>query len=289
MVSERLFHKRQKTSDFADGQSEISSLVPDGAHRINPIMKTLKARVDFLLAKRGLTQAAASRQGGFKNTAFINDIVNTKKLSVRGENLLKLAVALSTTTDFLLGKSANPDPIIKDDPSVTHAISAPNSWKAVAQARKDFSEDFDAPALDPGQFPREVPVRGVVACGDDGDFMFNGEEVEWVRRPPGLSSKKDVYALRVEGHSMIPAHKHGALVYVDPNRRPGIGEDAVIELHPDEPETGEPGMGFLKRVVRTTGTEVTVEQYNPPRTLVFQREDIKVFHRVIPWEEVLGI
>lgn len=289
MISERLFHSRQKTSDFADGQSEISSLVPEGGYRINPIMDTLKARVNFLLEKRGLTQAEAARRGGFKNTAFINDIVQGKKLSVRGLNLLHLASALDTSTEYLLCQSEDPEP--KPSQNFINAAreAAAHANMPARDARQDFSEDYEAPALDPGQFPREVPVRGVVACGDEGDFMFNGEEVEWVRRPPGLAHKKSVYALRVEGDSMLPAHKHGGLVYVDPHRRPGVGEDAVIELHPDDPSSGEPGMGFLKRLVRATNSEVTVEQYNPPRKLIFQRDDIKAFHRVIPWEEVLGI
>lgn len=145
-----------------------------------------------------------------------------------------------------------------------------------------------APTIDRGAYPRDVPLRGIAVGGDDADFTLNGDTGDFVRRPPGIEGKRGVYALNIIGTSMVPAFRDGALVYVDANRNPSIGDDAVIELHPHEPATGEPGRGYLKRVKRIGPSKILVEQFNPPREIEFERLEIKSFHRVIPWEEVVG-
>ncbi len=50
-------------------------------------MADLKDRVLKLLELRNLSQAEAGRRSGFKNAAFINDIVRGHKTDVRGQNL----------------------------------------------------------------------------------------------------------------------------------------------------------------------------------------------------------
>ncbi|WP_128562100.1 hypothetical protein [Methylobacterium crusticola] len=72
-------------------------------------MNTLQERVSYLLDLRDISQAEAARRGGFKNTAFINDLVRGHKISVRGESITNLARALATSEDFLLGKISDPD------------------------------------------------------------------------------------------------------------------------------------------------------------------------------------
>lgn len=124
--------------------------------------------------------------------------------------------------------------------------------------------------------------------GQDADFTVNGETGDYARRPPGLTGKKHVYGLHIVGDSMYPAHREGALIYVDPTRRPAIGEDAIVELHPENPELGEPGRGFIKRLKRRAGSKMIFEQFNPPLDLEFETANIKSIHRVIPWEEVIG-
>lgn len=233
-------------------------------------MQTLQERVVGLLARRGISKAEAARRGGFGNVQFINDIVKGKKTSVRGDNLSKLALSFDTTEDYLLLKTNNPD------------------LPYAARSGDGFVEALDAPEIDKGLFPRDVPVVGIVACGDDASFILNGQTGDYVRRPPGLQGKRSVYALNVYGDSMYPVYRHGALVYVDPLRTPAVTEDAVLELHPEDPRNGEPGKGYLKRVKALRGRSVICEQFNPPGEIVFDRDEIKSFHRVIPWEEVLG-
>lgn len=167
-------------------------------------------------------------------------------------------------------------------------LPLPGTSETPPPRQVEFTDAPNAPDIDRGTYPRNVPVRGIAVGGEDADFTINGDTGDFVRRPPGLEGKRGVYALHVNGESMWPAHRHGALVYVDSNRLPGAGDDAVIELHPEEPQTGEPGRGFLKRVKRIGPSKILVEQFNPPRDLEFERSEIKSFHRVIPWEEVIG-
>lgn len=157
-----------------------------------------------------------------------------------------------------------------------------------ASAAPAWTEAPEAPEFDKAMFPRDVPLRGIAACGDDASFILNGQTGDYVRRPPGIAGRRSVYALNVFGDSMYPVYRHNALVYVDPHRTPAVTEDAVIEMHPEDPNDNEPGKGFLKRVKAIRGGKIVCEQFNPPGEIEFDRSDVKSFHRVIPWEEVLG-
>ena len=204
----------------------------------------------------------------------------------------RLGVSQPTVSRWL--KGATPDPAQEAAIralmlEMLHGTSelAPGSRSGVPLV-PPWVENFDAPAIDKGQFPRDVPVIGIAACGDDASFTLNGQTGDFVRRPPGLEGKRNVYALNVCGDSMYPVYRHNALVYVDPTKTPGVTEDAVIELHPEDPRSGEPGKGFLKRVKKIAAGKIICEQFNPPEEVIFERDEVKNFHRVIPWEEVLG-
>ncbi|TGV75363.1 helix-turn-helix transcriptional regulator, partial [Mesorhizobium sp. M2D.F.Ca.ET.145.01.1.1] len=64
------------------------------------------------------------------------------------------------------------------------------------------------------------------------------------------------------------------------------GDHVVIETFPEENEKN--GKAFIKKLVRRTAGELVVEQYNPPKTLTFNRYAIKQVWRVIPLKELLG-
>jgi len=151
----------------------------------------------------------------------------------------------------------------------------------------DLSRIEDAPPLRRFAGPRDVPVLGTAVGGgdEDGDFRFNGETIDMAPRPPGIANRKDVYALYVENDSMYPRFRPGVKLYVDPHRRPLAGDDVVLELHGAE---GEAGKGFIKCLVKRTATKVIVEQFNPPKQIEFDANQVKNLHRVIPYDELLG-
>ncbi len=152
----------------------------------------------------------------------------------------------------------------------------------------DLSRIEDAPPRRAFQGPRDVPVKGTAVGGGDGDgdFRFNGDDIDWAPRPTGIAGRKGVYALYVQNDSMYPRYRDGARLYVDANRRPAPGDDVVVELHPSE-EDGA-GSGYIKAFVKQTATTVVVEQFNPPRQIVFEARAVKSLHRVIPQDELLG-
>ena len=220
----------------------------------------------------------------------VRQLLKTSGLT-QGQLAERIGVTQPTVSRWL--KGATPDP--QQELVLRDLIAAEGLQVAVADliARtsppaREYRDAPLAPAIDRGSYLRDVPVRGIAVGGEDADFTLNGETGDFVRRPPGLEGKRGVYALNIVGESMWPAFRDGALVYVDGNRIPSAGDDAVIELHPDEPHTGEPGRGFLKRVKRIGPSKIIVEQFNPPRDIEFERLEIKSFHRVIPWEEVVG-
>jgi phage repressor protein C with HTH and peptisase S24 domain len=135
--------------------------------------------------------------------------------------------------------------------------------------------------------PRDVPVLGTGVGGDEGDFRFNGQTIDYAPRPPGIEGKKDVFVVYIVGDSMAPRFEDGDPAYIDPHRRPKPRDYVVVELKGDD--DGEAGDAFVKRLVRRSGGKVVVEQHNPPKELVFDEGDVARLHRVIPWTELIGI
>jgi phage repressor protein C with HTH and peptisase S24 domain len=133
--------------------------------------------------------------------------------------------------------------------------------------------------------PMDVELLGVSYGGDDGDFSFNGEVQGFVRRPPGIASMKNVFALHVLSDSMVPRYDPGEVIYCG-GREPVPGDHVVIEMF--SPEEGQVGKAFIKKLVQRTGKEIVVEQYNPKKQLSYDRYAIKRLWRVIPLKELLG-
>lgn len=133
--------------------------------------------------------------------------------------------------------------------------------------------------------PMDVELLGVGYGGDDGDFEFNGSRNEFVRRPPGIAHLKNVFALYVLSDSMAPRYEPGEVIYCS-NREPVPGEYVVIEMFPET--EGKAGKAFIKRLKQRTGKEIIVEQFNPPKTIPFDRYAVKQIWRVIPNKELFG-
>lgn len=142
----------------------------------------------------------------------------------------------------------------------------------------------------PDEMPRDVPVMGTAAAANgDGAFIVNysGGPIDYVRRPPGIRAAKNVFAIYVENDSMMPRFEPGEHVYCDPSRPPGPGAYVVLVM--DGPEEGEPPRAYLKRLVRRTGAELVVEQFNPPKELRFPADRVKQLVRVLDWRDLTGV
>lgn len=149
-------------------------------------------------------------------------------------------------------------------------------------------KSWSAPGMQSdGPLARDVPVLGIAVGGEDGDFSFNGSEIDRVSRPAALANVVDLFAIYLNNDSMYPAWRENSVIFIAPSRHPSIGDDVVIELKPGG--VGEPGEAYLKRLVARGARDITVEQFNPPKTLSFPRDRIKEMWRVVPYEEALGL
>jgi phage repressor protein C with HTH and peptisase S24 domain len=132
---------------------------------------------------------------------------------------------------------------------------------------------------------KDVPVLGTAAGGDyeKGAFQLTPDAVDYVRRPPGLLSAKEIYALYVEGSSMIPRFEPGELIYVNPNRPVRPGDYAIIQEQVDEDTI----RGFVKQFVKRSGDWIIVRQLNPEGEMKFKAH-VKL-HRVLTIADLMGV
>lgn len=152
-----------------------------------------------------------------------------------------------------------------------------------ANARLSASEAPDFHILS-----KDVPVLGSAQCGGDGSFTLNtGEPIDFVRRPPGQMSRRGIYCIYAEGSSMEPVYEAGDLIYVDPHRPPWPGRDVVIQLRALGPD-GEMRC-FLKRLVKRSGTQWRVKQFNPEKEIVLEDRDVAAIHLVLKNHELMGL
>jgi phage repressor protein C with HTH and peptisase S24 domain len=253
----------------------------------------LVSRIEKRLKAVDKSARAASLEAGLSD-AFVRNILTGKSKSPRVENFDVLAQVLGTTADWLL-KGEGPEvvaiveaktwvPSDRGSDGAKRGASTPDADPDV-----DLSKADHLPSLPNFGGPRDVPVLGTAVGGgdEDGDFRFNGEQIDSAPRPPGIAKRRDVFCLYVENDSMFPKFEPGDRLYLDPNRKAKTGEYIVVELQPRS--EGEAGRGYIKRLVKQTPTKLIVSQFNPPKELEFDLDEVKKTYRVIPQDELLGI
>lgn len=117
--------------------------------------------------------------------------------------------------------------------------------------------------------------------------MGNGGAMDWVRRPPRLAGRTDVFGLYVEDTSMSPRYEPGALIIVEKARPPAVGDDVIFELAPESPR--DERRALIKRLVAQTPTLVKVEQFNPPKVLEFPRKRVLNMLRVMTLSDLFEL
>ena len=207
----------------------------------------------------------------------------------RGFRLFKIAQILGIGVEDLVPEA---------DLTGDQVVELPSSKRPVRYADRAPPSRPNARIAEAGEAPeypsfpamrRDVPVYGTAQGGQDGAFELNslGEPIDFVRRPPGLAGMRNVFAIYVEGESMLPWRRAGEIVFVHPARPPSIG-DYVVVVVPQE-DKGQPPLAYIKKLVRRTADQIITEQYNPPKEVTFPRhEGVRVL-RVIDWSEAVGM
>jgi phage repressor protein C with HTH and peptisase S24 domain len=129
------------------------------------------------------------------------------------------------------------------------------------------------------RWPRDLRVLGMAECGPDGWSLWNGEVIEMTSRPPNLAGAAQAYAVYVVGDSMEPRYHSGELVYVHPGRPVDVGAYVLVQVK--SKEAGDAPRAVVKRLVRRSATKVTLEQFNPKKTIELKASDIISIHRVV--------
>jgi len=230
---------------------------------------TLAENIKAARTAKGWSQAELARRANVTQQTVAG--IESGRVG-RARSLPEIAAALELTVEDLITEE-------------TRTIAAVMQHANEAQARPTVpaaSREINLSAM-----PCDVPVYGQAVGGDAGDFQFNGQVIDYIRRPPGIAAHKDVFGLYVTGTSMYPKYEEGDPIYVSAARPPAIGDYVVIELLEAEDGAGNPG--FIKRLVRRTPTRIVCEQFNPPKEVEYERERIKSVFRVIPYPELVGI
>jgi len=140
------------------------------------------------------------------------------------------------------------------------------------------------------EMPKDVPVLGTVSGGDaenPADFELNGQIVDYVRRPPRLMGRSDVFAAYVQGNSVSPWREPGQLIYLEGARPPKAMDYVLVELKPHNGDDVRPAL--VKRLLAVTPTRVRLRQYTPAKDFEVDRRRILRIFRVLDWDELMGV
>ncbi len=187
----------------------------------------------------------------------VSDWENDRYGTLETQTLMKLAKVLRCSIDELL------DGVDPDYDQVREAREAID----VEPRRIDYGTDEIG----------RIPVVAEGAATPAGIAWEEGApppgDVEgWVPRPRDVADE-NAYAVRVRGDSMAPAYPPHTIAIVAPGRRVQDGDEAYVQLAPDE---------RLIRLVRKTRGGYVLESYNhmyPAR--VVARKDVLSMHVIL--------
>lgn len=207
---------------------------------------------------------------------LIRDILRGKRMPT-GPVMLKLAEVLETTTEYLLGQTANRD-----------------------QVRSEVSiHDVKREWIPEKPVEQGIPLVGTGDCAELAVVDEEGHEIEverssfdpeyhvrYIKRPAALAGDRKAYAIYFHGSSMEPRYFAGEIGIVQPDRHAGPGDFVLVQMN-DGNEDAVISV-LVKQLVRATTQYVELRQYNPPTTFRLPRRQISHMHRIMLPNELLG-
>lgn len=184
----------------------------------------------------------------------------------------KYAARFKVSLDWLLEGKGIPPELPTQPADAPHQPDPPFK---VADVKPPLATDM----------PKDLPVYGVGAGSNNGAFLLNdGEPIDFVRRPIGVSTRKNIFGIYVEGDSMEPRYEPGDLLICDPNRPARITDYVVVVVQVDESGYEE---AYVGRLVSKSGGNVAIKKFNPPKTL--ELTHAKQVIKIINTNEMLGV
>jgi phage repressor protein C with HTH and peptisase S24 domain len=129
--------------------------------------------------------------------------------------------------------------------------------KVLQATRSDLRTLFSEVIGDAGSFRREVPVIGTAHAGLDdasGKAGFIAAAPTEMITFPG-NDEEPVYALKVEGRSMLPVYRDGDVLFISPSAPVRGGDRVVLKT--------KSGEVFVKVLKRRTTRRMELHAVNP--------------------------
>lgn len=205
----------------------------------------------------GLSQEAFAKRLGTVTRGAVGNWERGQ--GIKRENLQAISATFAVSFDWLATGAGKPEQPASNAPDVPNAIVGD---KIAARGQS-------------------IPLYGHAVGGVDGEFILNGNELDWITAPPGLLPSRGAYAVTVAGESMEPRYFDGETVFVDPQRRVTRGDFVVAQIRRDDGDDGNPPLAYIKRFVRHNEAELILEQYNPPKELRFPHSMVVSVHYIV--------
>jgi phage repressor protein C with HTH and peptisase S24 domain len=235
---------------FSEDDSE-AVYAPDVADNDEIATRIKQVRTDAGLSQQGF----ADRLGRASRGAVGNW---ERGLGIKRENLQAVAEKFRVSFEWLATGKGNPQA-----GSTSKANETPNALIGDKLAER-------------GEY---IPLYGHAVGGLDGEFILNGNKLDEILAPPGLSPARGAYAVTCAGESMEPRYFDGETVFVDPLRRARRGDFVVAQIR--NPNEGQPPLAYIKRFVRHNDNELILEQFNPVKELRFAHTDVVSVHFIV--------
>ncbi|AMM85676.1 DNA-binding protein [Martelella sp. AD-3] len=208
--------------------------------------------IDDLAARHKLTPSGLARRAGLDPTAFNKSKRLGKDGRERWPSMESIAKVLDATGSDLT---------------------------AFLDAEAGRANDGGAPPS--GAFPPQpstIPLLGLARAGtggffDDGGFPV-GQGWDEVDFPAPARDSHSVYALEVQGDSMLPLYRDGDVLIVEANAETRKGDRVVVKTHDGEV--------MAKVLVRRTSRQIELMSINPAHeNLTFDLAAVEWIARII--------
>jgi len=212
------------------------------------------------IARKGTNMRRVSLDAELGET-YVRDMLERGRTPTI-ENAERIARALGVQSASIFGR--DPSQLTKEPPKI---VAAPETAPVPTNV------------YSPHTWPRDLRVLGMAECGPDGWSLWNGEVIEMTSRPPNLAGASQAYAVYIVGSSMEPRYFSGELAHINPGRPVSIGDFVLIQVRPEPGETTP--RAVIKRLVKRSPTKVTLEQYNPAKTMEIRASEIISIHQIV--------
>lgn len=226
----------------------------------------LHTRILEILDEKGLSDEQVSKDAGL-DRGYIKKTLSRPDSSPRIATLRKLARAMDVPLERL---------------TVTTGVLEMSQSQG-GEARQQMKQLF----VEPVTTVQDIPLMGTAAGSHlRGAFIISNRPVDFVRRPPAMQSTVGLYALFVEGTSMVPQYSPGELVYVNPHKPARAGDPVIVQTQNGEGADIEASIGIY---VKTTAQHVVISKHNPSAEIQIARKTVLHVHKVLTVNELFGV